>query len=143
MILSTRMRLAQRVGTTATRLQAPAYPAGGRSYVRQVKRARRGERQTKTKRVAVVLSLFLAFLAVMLLVGGRAFIDPLLEAAAAQRQNHRMGDIIFPMRDGTMCRHLSFDNKTAELTEGVVKQCAPDGPAENAAASKGFAWCAR
>jgi hypothetical protein len=132
------MPLAQRVSTAVTGLQAPAYPAGGRSYVRRGRRG--GERQTKTKRVAVVLSLFLAFLAVMLLAGGRAVIDPLLKAAAVQRQNHRMGDIVFTMRDGTLCRHLSFDNKTAELIEGAVRQCASDGPAENPAASKGFAW---
>jgi len=89
--------------------------------------------------VAVVLSLFLVALAAGLLVGGHAVIDPLLRAAAEKRETHRMGDVVFAMRDGLPCRHLSFDNRTAALTEGAVEPCVPELPKERSAA-KGFAW---
>jgi hypothetical protein len=88
----------------------------------------------------LVLSLLLVLLAAALLIGGRAVIDPLLRAAAADREAHRLGEIVFNM-PGTVCRHLSFDNKTAAITEGAVEPCAQDQPQANGA--MGFAWGAR
>ena len=131
------------VGSKAATMRAPAYGTNGRSILRRPMGALRRERQTRTKRVAVVLSLFLVLLAGGLLVGGRTVIDPLLQAAADRREAHRMGDIVFTMRDGTICRHLSFDNKTAEITEGAVEPCAPDVSAEHAAQVKNFTWGTR
>ena len=75
-----------------------------------------------------------------LLLGGQAFINPLLREAAVRRETHRMGDIVFSMRGGLLCRHLSFDNKTAAITEGAVMPCESDLSKENTAAAKGFAW---
>jgi hypothetical protein len=106
-------------------------------------RLRREEQQTKAKRLAVVLSLFLALLAAALLVGGRKFIDPLLEQAAAYRQSNQIGDVVFAMPDGRFCRHLSFDNKTAELIEGAVEQCAPDRATGSVSRSTSFRWGGR
>ena len=94
----------------------------------------------KTARVAVVLSLFLVVLAAGLLIGGHAVIDPMLQSAAERREAHRIGDIVFSMRDGLLCRHLSFDNKTAAMTEGAVEPCEPDLAKERTAAVKSFAW---
>ncbi len=88
----------------------------------------------------MVLSLFLVVLASGLLIGGHAVIDPMLSAAAEKREMHRIGDIVFTMRDGLLCRHLSFDNRTAALTEGAVEPCAPDLAKERSAAVRSFAW---
>ena len=30
------------------------------------------------------------------------------------------------MPDGIFCRHMSFDNVTAEMTEGAIERCADD-----------------
>lgn len=136
------MRLAQGAGTKAAVLSVPAHSAGGRGFVRRSPRPRRSEQRTKTARVAVVLSLFLVMLGAALLIGDHAVIDQLLRAATVQRETHRIGDIVFTMPDGVRCRHLSFDNKTAELSEGAVEQCVHDLPDQRAAA-RGFAWGTR
>jgi hypothetical protein len=47
------------------------------------------------------------------------------------------------MPDGAFCRHLSFDNKTAELTEGAVEHCARIDPGQAARPTNGFTWGAR
>src|SRR5579872_6787038 len=107
-------------------------------------RTRRAEQQARKARVAVVLSLFLALLAAALLIGGRIVIDPLLQAAAEAREKNRVGDIVFTMPDGTFCRHLSFDNRTAELDESPVGQCPQIGPHEGKVGANGrFSWGAR
>jgi hypothetical protein len=137
------MRVVQPEGTKAAALQIPAHVGGGRAAVSRSRRLRRSEQQTKNTRVAVIFSLFLVLLAAALLIGGRAVIDPLLRAAADRRETHRIGDIVFTMRDSTLCRHLSFDNKTAELLEGAVAQCDSDQLRGRAAAINGFSWGAR
>jgi len=137
------MRIAQPAGSRASAVIAPVHPGGRQPLVRRSRRARHNENRAKTARVAVVLSLFLVVLAAGLLIGGHAVINPLLQEAAVRREAHRMGDIVFSMRGGLLCRHLSFDNKTAAITEGAVGPCAPDVSKENAATAKGFAWGAR
>jgi hypothetical protein len=131
------MHTVRRVGAKAA-LIATVHPVGGRGLARRPPRP--DERQTKAGRLALVLSLLLVLLAAALLIGGRAVIDPLLRAAAADREAHRLGEIVFNM-PGTVCRHLSFDNKTAAITEGAVEPCAEDQPQANGA--MGFAWGAR
>jgi hypothetical protein len=132
------MRAVERSTTRAALWDAPAQPV-----VRRSPRMRREEQQTKAARVAVVLSLFLVLLGAALLVGGRTFIDPLLRSAAQEREASRIGDIVFTLPDGAFCRHLSFDNKTAEITEGAVERCAPTQPKERVGGPMGFAWGAR
>jgi hypothetical protein len=97
--------------------------------------------RAKTARLAVVLSLFLVFLAAALFVGCRKIVGPILRDAAAQTSEaHRKGDIVFTMPDGAFCRHLAFDNKTAELRESTVVQCQEARPRESFRAPRGFAW---
>jgi len=80
--------------------------------------------RAKTARLAVVLSLFLVLTIAAVFVGGRSVIVPILQKAMAQTADvHRKGSIVFTMPDGTFCRHLAFDNKTAELRESTVLQC--------------------
>jgi hypothetical protein len=120
-------------------------PDRSRGPVRRSARVRRDEQQAKNTRVAIVLSLFLVFLAAALLIGGRAVIDPMLRAAAEARQSKRMGEVVFTMPDGAFCRHLSFDNKTAEISESTLDRCPEARPRskESASAKKGFAWGAK
>jgi hypothetical protein len=134
------MRAGERASTTATSWSGT--PDRGRVAVRRSTRVRRDEQHTKNTRVVIVLSSFLAFLAAALLIGGRAFIDPMLRAAAEARQTNRTGDIVFTMPDGAFCRHLSFDNKTAEITESAVDRCPEARPRfkEPVSSKKGFAW---
>jgi hypothetical protein len=89
----------------------------------------------------VVLSLFLLLLVAALFIGGRSVIEPMLRQAMAQAtETHRRGQIVFTMPDGTFCRHLAFDNKTAELRESTVLQCPEARPRDAARAPSGFAW---
>ena len=108
------------------------------------RRPRRGDVRAKTARLALVLSLFLVFLAGALFVGCRKIVGPILREAAAQTsETHRRGDIVFTMPDGAFCRHLAFDNKTAELRESTVVQCQEARPRGSSRAPHGFAWGAR
>jgi hypothetical protein len=103
----------------------------------------RYEQQAKLARLIIVLSLFAVLLAAALTIGGRTFIDPLLHAAAAQHETNRVGDITFAMPDGAFCRHLSFDNKTAEVAGNSVDKCAQIGGKPDKRAMNGFSWGAR
>ena len=78
--------------------------------------------------------------AVGLLVGGRAAINPLFQAAIEAREAGGGGDVVYPMGDGRMCRHMSFNNSTAEITQGEVIPC-PDSMTKGLFRSnRGFAW---
>jgi hypothetical protein len=132
------MRVAQRAGTEPVSWVAATDRASARA--RRVARTHRDDRREKSARVAVVLSLFLVLVAAALLVGGRVVIDPMLRAAAQARGTSRIGAIVYTMPDGIFCRHLSFDNVTAELTEGAVEKCAGDLITERTSRASNFAW---
>jgi hypothetical protein len=104
-------------------------------------RARLYDERAKSGRVIIVSSLFLTVIAATLMMGGHAAIDPLLQSAMAAREPKGTGDIVMTMPDGIFCRHLSFDNVTAEINEGAIERC-PDDIARNRARSSnhGFAW---
>lgn len=129
----------QRAAMEAAALSAPVHAGGGKA-ARRLSRQRRGDAQVKTSSVALVLSLFLVLIGAALLMGGHTVLDPLLRAAAQKRELHRMGDIVMSSPDGKLCRHLSFDNKTAEITEGAVEHCAMELPRVKAPPARGFSW---
>jgi hypothetical protein len=83
-------------------------------------RARRAADSATSGRAIIASSAFLAFFAVSLMIGGHAAIDPLLRSAMAARETKDVGDVVFPLSDGKLCRHMSFDNATAEVVEGRV-----------------------
>jgi hypothetical protein len=105
-------------------------------------RARLDEERAKSTHVAIVSSLFLVLFAAVLLIGGHAAIDPLLQSAADAREAKGVGDIVYTMPDGVFCRHMSFDNMTAEVKEGTIERCPNDIVGKRAPATKGFAWSA-
>ncbi len=121
-------------------LAAAVNHVGGRKLTQWSTRARRDEQHAKAVRTGVVLSLFCALLTAALLVGGRSFIDPLLQAVAGDPEANRVGEIVLTMPDGAFCRHLSFDNVTGTVTERTVEQCDETigRPAKHA--KTGFAW---
>jgi hypothetical protein len=107
-------------------------------------RSRRHELQAKAMRIGVVLSLFVVLIVAAVFIGGRSVIGPMLQEAMAQRVDlHRKGAIVFTMPDGSFCRHLAYDNKTAELTESAVVQCPEARSHEAARPPSGFAWGAQ
>ncbi len=137
------MRAEQHVGTKAEWLAAAVNHVGVSKIERWSMRARRDERHAKAVRTGIVFSLFLLLLTGALLVGGRALIDPLLEAAANNRESNRVGEIVYTMPDGAFCRHLAFDNVTGEVTERTVEQCDQDIGKRHTNGRTGFAWRSR
>jgi hypothetical protein len=105
-------------------------------------RVRRDEQHAKNTTLIIVLTLFSVFLAPALLIGGRALIEPILRAANERRQTNRIGEVVFTMPDGAFCRHLSFNNTTAEVIESTVDHCPEARPRGKDAVTsqKGFAW---
>ena len=120
---------AMRLGSSLKTAKAPwlleAGKANARGPVVRAPRARLAEERAKSTSFAIASSLFLLLVAGALLVGGHAAIDPLLRSAIAARESKGIGDIVVTMPDGIYCRHMSFDNTTAEVTEGAIERC-PD-----------------
>jgi hypothetical protein len=111
-------------------------------------RARFEEQRDKSTRAVIVSTLFLVLIAAALLIGGHAAIDPLLRSTVATRQAtarqaNGVGDVVYAMPDGVYCRHMSFDNATAEVIEGAVEPCSEDIAHGRSSAVNGFAWDTR
>ena len=103
---------------------------------------RAGRRHEATSaRAVVVSSIFLVLFTAALLVGGQAAIAPLLRSVATGHDAKIVGDLVLPMPDGQYCRHMSFDNSTAEMIEGTIERC-PDGAVRSAGrrTGRGFTW---
>jgi len=113
---------------------APGAAAGDYS------RLRRDEKRANSVGLAITTSFLFALLAAAILVGGHAAIGPLLRRAVATRQAKGIGDVVYTLPDGVFCRHMSFNNATAEVTEGAIEPCPdPIGPDRRANASR-FEW---
>jgi hypothetical protein len=112
------------------------------SLTRARSSARLDEEHAKSGRVVIVSSLFFVLIAAGLLVGGHAALDPLLQSAMAARQSNGTGDVVYAMPDGIFCRRMSFDNATAEVTQGGIERCAKDisGGPSRAAKDMSFQW---
>jgi hypothetical protein len=136
------MSVLKPVAVTAGPSHRPAFSLRERAAARALARMRY-EQQAKTARLVIVLSLFLVLLAAALMIGGRSFIDPLLHAAAAKREANRVGDVVLTMPDGAFCRHLSFDNRTAEVAGNAVERCGQIHGKGEKRATNGFSWGAR
>jgi hypothetical protein len=106
-------------------------------------RARREEKRANSVGIAVTTSLLFALLAAAILVGGHAAIIPLFHRAVAARDATGTGDVVYTMPDGVFCRHMSFNNATAEVTEGAIEPC-PDriGSGRHESATR-FEWGGR
>jgi hypothetical protein len=110
------------------------------ALARRRSRARIDEERAKSGRVVVISSLFLVLFTAALLVGGHAAIDPILQSAVDARETKGTGDVIVTMPDGIFCRHMSFDNVTAEIVESGIERCTKDIAGNRPHTGRGFAW---
>jgi len=110
------------------------------ALARRRSRARLENARTRYGRVVIVASLFLAVLTTVLLFGGHAAIEPLLQSAEQARATMGTGEVVYAMPDGIYCRHVSFDNVTAKINEGGITRCANDIAGKRPHISRGFAW---
>ena len=118
----------------------PPNPAGAVARRRPAVRVRRSSDGPTSLRAIIASSAFLVLFAGSLIIGGHAAIDPLLRSAMAARETKDIGDVIYPLPDGKLCRHMSFDNATAEVVEGRIGPC-PENVARNSFRTyRGFAW---
>jgi hypothetical protein len=101
----------------------PDHASTGRRGQKSV-RARRED--ATSLRAVIVSTLFLVLFTTGLLFGGHAAVDPLLRLVTAAHHSEAVGDIVLPMPDGKFCRHMSFDNTTAEMNAGDVEPCPDD-----------------
>jgi hypothetical protein len=103
---------------------------------------RRNGAKAGSARVVIVSALFLVLFVATLLVGGHAAIDPLLQAATQPQDPRSAGAVVYTMPDGIFCRHVSFDNVTAQVNEGPIERCVDDVAIAQARArpKQGFAW---
>jgi hypothetical protein len=134
------MSAAEKVGWDAGAWFVEADHVSVTALARRRSRARMDEERAKSGRVVIVSSLFLVLFTAALLVGGHAAIDPLLQSAVNAREAKGTGEVVVTMPDGIFCRHLSFDNVTAEITEGGIERCTKDIAGNRPHTGLGFAW---
>lgn len=134
------MSAAEKMGWDAGAWFVEADHVSVTALARRRSRARMDEERAKSGRVVIVSSLFLVLFTAALLVGGHAAIDPLLQSAVNARETKGTGEVVVAMPDGIFCRHLSFDNVTAEITEGGIERCTKDIAGNRPHTGLGFAW---
>jgi hypothetical protein len=139
MLYAAAMSAADRVGQDAGAWFVEADHASVTALARRRSRARLDDERAKSGRVVIVSSLFLVLFTAALLVGGHAAIDPLLQSAVDARDTKGTGDVVVTMPDGIYCRHMSFDNVTAQISEGGIERCTKD-IAGSRPRGHGFNW---
>lgn len=103
-------------------------------------RTRRQQDSEKSGRVVIVSSMFLVLVAATALLGGHAAIEPLLRSAVSAHEPEGTSDVVFTMPDGIFCRHMSFDNVTAMVTEGALERCGDDLAEGRPRTIRSFSW---
>lgn len=134
------MRAGQRAGSQTRPWFVKARRVRARERARRPSPARLQEERAKSASVAIASSLFLVLIAAALLVGGHAAVGQLLRSAIAARDAKAIGDIVYTMPDGVFCRHMFFDNVTAEVTESALERCPDDIAGRRPFAASNFAW---
>jgi hypothetical protein len=99
------------------------------------------EERAKLARIAIVCALF------MLLVGAGAFLGvrlmfdaPQTPATANIDITNRYSRVLYAKPDGTTCRVVLFDNKSAMMSEGPVVPCDPNRKSTSYIEPKEFTW---
>jgi hypothetical protein len=110
------------------------------SLTRRPSYAQFSEGQAASGRAVIASSLFLVLFAATLLIGGHAAIDPLLQSAADSREASSAGAVVYTMPDGVYCRHVSFDNVTAQVTEGGIERCTSDVSGSRSRSNRAVSW---
>jgi hypothetical protein len=139
-VFHTGMSAAEKVSRDAGAWFVEADHVSVTALARRRSRARMDEERAKSGRVVIVSSLFLVLFVAALLIGGHAAIDPILQSAVDARETKGTGDVVVTMPDGIFCRHMSFDNVTAEIVEGGIERCTKDIAGNRPHTGRGFAW---
>jgi len=134
------MSAAERVSPEAGAWFVEADHVSVTALARRRSRARLEDARTRYGRVIIVASLFLVLLTTALLFGGHAAIEPLLQSAEQARETMGTGEVVYTMPDGIFCRHVSFDNLTAQISESGIARCATDIAGKRPHNNLGFAW---
>jgi len=134
------MRASQGSGTDPGAWFVEANRVSVASLPRPRSRTRIRDDQAGSGRVVIVSSLFLVMFAATLLIGGHAAIDPLLQSAADTPEASSAGAVVYTMPDGIFCRRVSFDNFTAQLTEGGIERCKNDVTGSRPRSIRAFSW---
>jgi hypothetical protein len=71
-------------------------------------------------RVLIVTAFFIIVLGANLFIGGVVLVGGLHDNGIGK---YRIGRVTFPLLDGTFCRHILFDNVTAQALEDKVSEC--------------------
>lgn len=91
--------------------------------------------------VVIITTLFFVLFASAAMVGGHAAIAPMLRSASAAREaGASTSDIVLPMPDGMFCRHMSFNNATADITDAGIQKCPTHIERGAATAPLRFEW---
>jgi hypothetical protein len=88
---------------------------------RDFRRAR--EARTKFWRVIVVSAFFTVVLGANAFIGVAVLVKAAGTNEAQTAAALRIGRVTFPMLDGVFCRHVLFDNNTAQTKEDKVSRC--------------------
>jgi len=124
---------------TASRFAA-ANPADVATQARGRSPARLAHGREHSLGTVIVSSLFAVLLAGAVLLGGHAAIGPLVSSAMAARDARPVGAVVYTMPDGIFCRHMAFDNVTAEITESAIAPCGVDLSRDRYRAQRSFGW---
>jgi hypothetical protein len=73
--------------------------------------------------VIIVSLLFSGVCLAALLVGRNAVNGFLVRVGASSWNSAEMGEVLFVMRDGLFCRHMTLDNESGDLTEHTIERC--------------------
>jgi len=97
------------------------------------------EQRAKLARVAVVCGLFLILLSMGTFLGLRLMSDAPQRPAVFDTTN-RYSRVLYAMPDGTSCRVVLFDNKSAMMSEGPVVPCDPNRKSTAPIEPREFTW---
>ena len=75
-----------------------------------------------------------------LFVGATLVLKAMRTQAGETSASTRFGRVTYPMLDGVFCRHVRFDNTTAESTDDKVSRCDDDRGRERLGHSTSFNW---
>jgi hypothetical protein len=146
LLFNRQMRVVKRTSSEAATWLAEMGGAPAMPLAKNSPQARQRGDSATSIRAVIAAAFFIVLLAATLLVGGGAAIDPYLRSAMAARDAQGVGDVVVTMPDGKFCRHMSFDNATATMVEGMVEPCKDDitkGSSLPPSTQRGFAWGVR
>jgi len=98
------------------------------------------ERRVWLVRFAIVCAMFLGLLFMGAYLGIRLMIEAAPQRPQTFDTTNRYSRVLYAMPDGTSCRVVLFDNKSAMMSEGPVVPCDPNRKSTAPIEPKEFNW---